>query len=210
MDCEVCTLITRLRTTSLSSSLHLAHHILHSPHLLFPSFSRGQLPPCIELGAGTGFLSILLAQLGSDVIATDLDGPGDGRRQAPLQRLMHNVQLSEDRNDSSQFQLIDADAPGPCRVEALDWSDASLPPHERPPIWKELKENNLARTVLAADVVSLSVKGLPGHRLRFPDIRSGPCTDAGQRHSHSHFPSCRHHVPAYSDSLRNCAQSDHS
>ena len=49
--------------------------------------------PCIELGAGTGFLSILLAQIGQDVIATDLEN-GGAERQAPLDRLRQNVALS--------------------------------------------------------------------------------------------------------------------
>lgn len=59
--------------------------------------SDGQpdLPAIIELGAGTGFLSILLSQLGADVIATDLDGYGDDGRQTPLSRLVVNIALSE-------------------------------------------------------------------------------------------------------------------
>jgi hypothetical protein len=84
--------------------LHLGHHILSHPHLLFrqPS-SRDDGSPLplpreiIELGAGTGFLSILLAQLGSDVISTDLGEPDDsqGDEQTPFKRLMVNARLSE-------------------------------------------------------------------------------------------------------------------
>ena len=54
----------------------------------------------MELGAGTGFLSILLAQLGADVVASDL-GDSDfdeemaGERRTPLARLQANVELSE-------------------------------------------------------------------------------------------------------------------
>lgn len=81
-----------------NNSLHLAHHILHSPHIFASNGvnenSTPSIPPCIELGAGTGFLSILLAQLGADVIATDLDGPSDGVRQMPLERLRRNVKIS--------------------------------------------------------------------------------------------------------------------
>lgn len=52
----------------------------------------------MELGAGTGFLSILLAQLGADVITTDLgDKGGDDEDQAfrtPLGGLKTNISLS--------------------------------------------------------------------------------------------------------------------
>jgi tRNA1(Val) A37 N6-methylase TrmN6 len=77
--------------------LHLAHHILLNPTLLD---SSGVLPPILELGAGTGFLSILLAQLGADVVASDLgDADEDedmaGERRTPLARLQANVELSE-------------------------------------------------------------------------------------------------------------------
>lgn len=62
--------------------MHLGHHLL-----------RGLIPvgKAIELGAGTGFLSILWAQMGGDVIATDLDG-GD---MAPLSRMKANIELSK-------------------------------------------------------------------------------------------------------------------
>jgi 2-polyprenyl-3-methyl-5-hydroxy-6-metoxy-1,4-benzoquinol methylase len=54
----------------------------------------------LELGAGTGFLSILLAQLGADVVASDLgdsdfDEEMEGERRTPLARLQANVELSE-------------------------------------------------------------------------------------------------------------------
>lgn len=76
--------------------LHLAHHILLKPTLLHPS---GKLSPILELGAGTGFLSILLAQLGADVVATDLGDSDEevdmeGERRTPLARLQANVELS--------------------------------------------------------------------------------------------------------------------
>jgi tRNA1(Val) A37 N6-methylase TrmN6 len=77
--------------------LHLAHHILLNPTLLDPS---GVRPPILELGAGTGFLSILLAQLGADVVASDLgdtdeDEDMGGERRTPLARLQANVELSK-------------------------------------------------------------------------------------------------------------------
>ncbi len=84
----------------MGDSLHLAHHILHDPGILTdisndPS-TKHTLPPVIELGAGTGFLSILLAQLGADVIATDLGGGDfDTHRHTPLARLKGNVELSQ-------------------------------------------------------------------------------------------------------------------
>ncbi|KAK1924147.1 hypothetical protein DB88DRAFT_489232 [Papiliotrema laurentii] len=126
---------TGLRTWT--ASLHLAHHILTSPTVLFPDAPSG-LPPCVELGAGTGFLSILLAQLGADVIATDLDGPSEGARQAPLDRLRGNARL----NDSAKS----------LQIEALDWTDALLPFGDRPPIWQGLTSGS-SRTVVAADVI---------------------------------------------------------
>ncbi|OCF40334.1 hypothetical protein I317_05836 [Kwoniella heveanensis CBS 569] len=102
---------TGLRTWT--AALHLGHHIIHHPQLLFPGDTQHSLPipgsnsksdfspppypsfygddggtmeqiasqsqssgilssGVIELGAGTGLLSILLSQLGVDVIATDL------------------------------------------------------------------------------------------------------------------------------------------
>jgi 2-polyprenyl-3-methyl-5-hydroxy-6-metoxy-1,4-benzoquinol methylase len=56
------------------------------------------LPSILELGAGTGFLSILLAQLGADVVASDLgseDEIEEGDRRTPLVILQENVLLSE-------------------------------------------------------------------------------------------------------------------
>jgi predicted RNA methylase len=67
---------------------------LHNPGILTDGQTGSSIPPIIELGAGTGFLSILLAQLGADVMATDLDGDGDDGRQTPLGRLAGNIALS--------------------------------------------------------------------------------------------------------------------
>jgi len=77
-----------------NDSLHLAHHILNNPSLLRPA---GRFPPILELGSGTGFLSILLAELGADVVASDLgdaEEEEDGDRRTPLARLQANVLLS--------------------------------------------------------------------------------------------------------------------
>lgn len=87
--------------------MHLAHHILQDPTLLHPS---GELPPILELGAGTGFLSILLAQLGADVVASDLgdsdlDEEMEGERRTPLARLQANVELS--KSPTPQFVLAE-------------------------------------------------------------------------------------------------------
>ena len=78
-------------------SLHLAHHILRTPSILSldSSTNTSRQPLIVELGAGTGFLSILLSQLGADVISTDLDDADGGDKQAPLDRLRGNVQLSQ-------------------------------------------------------------------------------------------------------------------
>lgn len=81
--------------------LHLAHHILSTPSILDPANGGVTLPRILELGAGTGFLSILLAQLGADVVSTDLGDPmgakaeEDDMRRTPLARLQGNVDLSE-------------------------------------------------------------------------------------------------------------------
>lgn len=78
--------------------MHLAHHILHDADKLDIDFSQ----PILELGAGTGFLSILLARLGATVFATDLDSEpddiedgGPDQRETPLRRLRENARLSQ-------------------------------------------------------------------------------------------------------------------
>ena len=81
------------------SRLHLAHHILSDPRLLRLTRNSGSLPPVLELGAGTGFLSILLAKLGGNVVSTDLGGQEtedmETTRRTPLARLQQNVNLSK-------------------------------------------------------------------------------------------------------------------
>lgn len=108
-------------------SLFLAEALLHHPALLKrtePSSleTNGSFPPILELGAGTGFLSIFLGQIGcaavwsSDVGDEDEDGAcpaaGNGResqlavetgylaldsgmrRRGPLDGLIANLELS--------------------------------------------------------------------------------------------------------------------
>lgn len=107
--------------------MRLGTHILLHPHHLFSRPQSDQALPradhdptdartpsrslsghsFVELGAGTGFLAVLLAQLGGEVVATDLDlededttdveigASGGVSRQAPLERLRSNVALSE-------------------------------------------------------------------------------------------------------------------
>ncbi|KAL1405442.1 hypothetical protein Q8F55_009074 [Vanrija albida] len=122
---------TGLRTWT--AALFLAHYIV-----------LGQLDirAAVELGAGTGFLAAVLAQRGSDVIATDLgdtDDEGEGQRRTPLARLAGNLAL----NGLS------------ARAAALDWADAALPPDSRPPVWADALApvNGERRTVVAADVI---------------------------------------------------------
>ncbi|KAK4689063.1 hypothetical protein P7C73_g1024, partial [Tremellales sp. Uapishka_1] len=118
-------------TTGLRTCLHLAHHILQNPTLL-PSSS------VVELGAGTGFLSILLSQIGFEVVATDLGSEGEGEEQeeqewrTPLQRLKGNIQLNQ----------LDK----PPRALALDWNDLEKDGEN----WHLLTGE---RTIVAADVV---------------------------------------------------------
>jgi protein-L-isoaspartate O-methyltransferase len=67
------------------------------PRALPPLWRLGPVPgAAIELGAGTGFLAAVLAQLGADVIATDMGDEGTTRRQrrTPLGRLTANLALS--------------------------------------------------------------------------------------------------------------------
>ncbi|WVQ82366.1 hypothetical protein IAT38_004494 [Cryptococcus sp. DSM 104549] len=151
---------TGLRTWT--AALHLAHHILHHPSTLFSS-TRSADPstpiarssrPVVELGAGTGFVSVLLAQLGVDVVATDLgDGDdheeedeGEGEEEAggmdgivrtPLGRLQYNIAL----NDCIVKPT----------VRHLDWFDARKTPSDRPAIWAQLLEDK--RDIVAADVI---------------------------------------------------------
>lgn len=107
--------------------MRLGSHILLHPHHLLSRFRPDQALPApnddlthaesasrplsghtfVELGAGTGFLAVLLAQLGGEVVATDLDvenedttelevgALGGVSRQAPLERLRSNVALSQ-------------------------------------------------------------------------------------------------------------------
>ncbi|WOO85566.1 Protein-lysine N-methyltransferase EFM3 [Vanrija pseudolonga] len=127
---------TGLRTWT--AALFLAHYLLAG--------NLGPVPAAIELGAGTGFLAAVLAQLGADVIATDLgdeegEEEGEGQRRTPLGRLTANLALNN--------------LPSPARAAALDWADAALSPEDRPPIWAEALApvNGARRTVVAADVI---------------------------------------------------------
>jgi len=113
------------------------------------------IPPILELGAGTGFLSILLAQLGADVVASDLgdsdfDEEMEGERRTPLARLQANVELS--KSPALQLALADLNPDSlerlP-RVVSLDWMDASK--ESRPDPWPTLLGEG--RTIVAADIV---------------------------------------------------------
>ncbi|CAD6585596.1 MAG: hypothetical protein TREMPRED_004185 [Tremellales sp. Tagirdzhanova-0007] len=132
---------TGLRTWT--ASLRLAHHILRDPSILSrPSTCPRDthvLPPVVELGAGTGFLSILLSQLGADVISSDLDAdPDENDRLKPLARLSSNLELNELEN--------------PPRVVPLDWTDVLRPVVDRSQGWQDITRGK-PRTIVAADVI---------------------------------------------------------
>lgn len=118
---------TGLRTWT--AALHCAHHFLSSPDALFGRPTRAVL----ELGAGTGFLSAVLAHEGVGVIATDLGdddcegeedaggltsgdvdgGIQEGARATPLGRLRANLSNSE-----IPFPTAFADSRRPSRARA--------------------------------------------------------------------------------------------
>ncbi|WVQ67717.1 uncharacterized protein L199_005921 [Kwoniella botswanensis] len=141
---------TGLRTWT--AALHLAHQILRHPHLIFygsDSFYRGIL----ELGAGTGFLSILFAQLGADVISTDLGIESDAKSADEIDIEQHHEENGESRTPLGRLKCnVDLNSISErVSVKALDWTDASLLPEERPSIWSKLVEER--RTIVAADVI---------------------------------------------------------
>ena len=156
------------------ASLHLAHHILHSPSILFPALGDTGLPDMVELGAGTGFLSILLAQLGARVTATDLGDASIVPTSSPSPSSSHTdhhvaSQAGEDAEiddpEETSFRcegeycrqtplawlkynvrLNSLD--GPVRVEPLDWMDSIREEGERPVIWDALRRGRRRRTAL--------------------------------------------------------------
>lgn len=127
---------TGLRTWT--AALHLAHHLLSTPSLLSS--------PVLELGAGTGFLSGILALEGYDVIATDLGDGGesvDGVRQTPLGRLRENLATSMSFyfcTNSDNLEVL---------ALPLDWSHAL--DETRPEEWETVSRP--ARNIVAADVI---------------------------------------------------------
>ncbi|WWC61828.1 uncharacterized protein I303_104413 [Kwoniella dejecticola CBS 10117] len=163
---------TGLRTWT--AALHLAHHILHNPDLVFtdPALSENGV---VELGAGTGFISILLAQLGMGVISTDLgqddesDGAGDHQDEEDAM-IPHGVGAGAEIDRTDQTGHSQAQTPlarlqynvslntahamnssSKIMVKSLDWTDAHLPLDQRPAIWRLLDEEK--RTIVAADVI---------------------------------------------------------
>lgn len=129
---------TGLRTWT--AALHLGHLILSDPACLFNgSVAPDKLPQVIELGAGTGFLSILLAQLGAAVIATDIDLPleGGAAQLSPLSRLRHNVKLNN--------------CVGGIRPLHLDWTDSLRGVEVGSKVFEGCQEGG--RIILAADCI---------------------------------------------------------
>lgn len=104
-DSKVGTKCCYIRCRLTDFSLHLAHNILHNPNILrhctnpseHPTNTGQRLPSIVELGAGSGFLSILLSQLGADIIATDL---GDENVGSELQCIWDSSRLSNGVDDA--------------------------------------------------------------------------------------------------------------
>lgn len=133
--------------------------------------SQGRI---LELGAGTGFLSCLLAQQGHEVIATDL-GEVLGGGVPPLDRLRHNVALSRSHHlrccagaGRPAYRADKLD--GQIRVESLDWMDAARGLSERPDIWDSILTNP-PDTIIAADVVHPPLPALSGRSSADPSGR---------------------------------------
>ncbi|OXB39965.1 hypothetical protein J007_00234 [Cryptococcus neoformans] len=136
---------TGLRTWT--AALHLGHHILHHFSTIF-ALPRDPNRGFIELGAGTGFVSILLAQMGFEVVATDLGSPAnqigeqseDGTSViTPLGRLQSNIKLNQYDVKPQSLHLNWYDARRPCDT------DPSLAP------WSKIQE--LHWDIVAADVI---------------------------------------------------------
>ncbi|WVQ72536.1 hypothetical protein IAR50_002093 [Cryptococcus sp. DSM 104548] len=132
---------TGLRTWT--AALHLGHHLIQNfSALLPPPFaSKG----FIEIGAGTGLISILLSHLGFSVIGTDLGGveqnlDSDNSFKTPLGRLETNLSLNS----------YDKDSPV---IHHLDWFDARKEPSDPSydDFWADLVQAK--RNVMAADVI---------------------------------------------------------
>ncbi|WVN88279.1 uncharacterized protein L203_103482 [Cryptococcus depauperatus CBS 7841] len=130
---------TGLRTWT--AALHLGHHILGNFSSLFPK-SCHQKQRFIELGAGSGFVSILLSQLGYSVLATDLGGNSEGDEgelRRPLERLRSNIDLNEYANTKPTSQH-------------LDWNDAfKVSDNSAQGLWQEMIGSK--STIVAADVI---------------------------------------------------------
>ncbi|EAL23561.1 hypothetical protein CNBA2080 [Cryptococcus deneoformans B-3501A] len=136
---------TGLRTWT--AALHLGHHILNHFSTLF-SLPRDPDRGFIELGAGTGFVSILLAQMGFKVVATDLESPANQTGEqsengnsviTPLGRLQSNIELNQ--YDVKPESLH------------LNWYDARRPRDTDPSLeaWSKIQE--LHWDIVAADVI---------------------------------------------------------
>ncbi|ADV20239.1 hypothetical protein I305_01120 [Cryptococcus gattii E566] len=136
---------TGLRTWT--AALHLGHHILHHFSTIFAS-SHGPNRGFIELGAGTGFLSILLAQMGFKVVATDLGSPANQMGEqsedgapvtTPLGRLQSNIELNQ--YDVKPQSLH------------LNWYDARRPHDTDPSLETWNRIQRLHWDIVAADVI---------------------------------------------------------
>lgn len=137
--------------------MHLAHHILHDSSLVSPQGLRNT--SVLELGAGTGFLSIFLAQQGASVVTTDLgDDPSEeepgGDRRTPLASLAHNIALS---TCTRMIALTIDELALPPTVQPMDWFESLQSEEERSGTFKKLTRGTKdgQGVVVAADVVSV-------------------------------------------------------
>ncbi|ODO08121.1 hypothetical protein I350_03707 [Cryptococcus amylolentus CBS 6273] len=128
----------------LTAALHLGHHLIQNLSVLLPplfALNRG----FIEIGAGTGLISILLSHLGFPVIATDLgdneqDFESESSFRTPLGRLHTNLSLNSYSNE-------------PPEIHHLDWFDARKEPSDPSYDHKWADLVQAKRNVIAADVI---------------------------------------------------------
>ncbi|CCG84936.1 protein of unknown function [Taphrina deformans PYCC 5710] len=91
-----------------------------------PSTVGAERPTCLELGAGTGLVSLVVRDLGYAVTATDSG--------AVLPLLQHNVSTNPPTATATATTTTAAAAAGSCRVEEMDWCRVSGQSNETFPL----------------------------------------------------------------------------